>query len=185
MSQEKEIAIGFMVAFSENPDKILDSICSPAVVDNLIAERIECTKSQKAENLTKDPHVNVNNTSLQNYVGTGLIQDPVDTVFEFVEGKVDCYYTETPVTFDSKEEEDTDFHRTDVCDMVELQDSLCRIVEVDMQDFPTMTIDELDLWEPEQIPDTPTRLPEGQILEESMFKEIEFQGIDKCKRVEL
>ena len=69
--------------------------------------------------------------------------------------------------------------------MVELQDLPCRIVEVDMQDFPTMTIDELDLWEPEQIPDTPTRLPGGQILEESMLEEIEFQGIDKCKIVEL
>ena len=31
--------------------------------------------------------------------------------------------------------------------MVELQDLPCRIVEVDMQDFPSMTIDELDSWE--------------------------------------
>ena len=53
MSQEIEMAIGFMLAFSENLDKILDSICSPADVDHLIAERNECGKSQKAENLTK------------------------------------------------------------------------------------------------------------------------------------
>ena len=42
MSQERETAIGFMLAFSENPDKILDSIHSPADVDHLIAERNEC-----------------------------------------------------------------------------------------------------------------------------------------------
>ena len=49
MTQEKEMAIGFMLAFSEHPDKILDSICSPADVDHLIPERLECDKSQKAE----------------------------------------------------------------------------------------------------------------------------------------
>ena len=47
MSQKKEMAIGFMVAFSENPDKILDSIRSPADVDHLIAERIKCGRNQK------------------------------------------------------------------------------------------------------------------------------------------
>ena len=31
--------------------------------------------------------------------------------------------------------------------MVELQDLPCRIVEVDMQDFPTTIVDELELWE--------------------------------------
>ena len=50
MNQEKEMPIGFMLAFSENPDKILDNIHSPADVDQLIAERIECAQSQKAEN---------------------------------------------------------------------------------------------------------------------------------------
>ena len=85
MSQEKEMTIGFMLAFSEHPDKILDSIHSPADVDHLIAERLECGKSQKAEYLTKGPHDNINNTSSQNYVkpvnyapinvDTGLTQD--------------------------------------------------------------------------------------------------------------
>ena len=102
MSQEKEMAIGFMVAFSENPDKIRDSICSPADVDHLIAERIKCAKSQKAENLIKDHHVNVNNTSPQNYVTQVFIQDPVDTVFQFVKGKVDHYYMETLLTLTAK-----------------------------------------------------------------------------------
>ena len=51
MSQEKEMAIGFMLAFSENPD----SIHSPADVDHLIAERNEFSKSQKAKTLTKAP----------------------------------------------------------------------------------------------------------------------------------
>ena len=50
MSQEKEMVMGFMLAFSENPDKILDNICSPADVDHLIPEKIEYAKSQKVEN---------------------------------------------------------------------------------------------------------------------------------------
>ena len=42
------------------------------------------------------------------------------------------------------------------------------------------------MWEPEQIPHALIRLAEGQILEEFMLEEeIEFQGIDKCKIVEL
>ena len=196
MSQEKEMPIGFMLAFSENPDKILDNIHSPADVDHLITERIEYAKSQKVENenLAKEPHVNVSITSSQNYVnpvdyesiyeGTSLTQESVDT--EFLEEKVDNYYTATPVTFDSKEEEDTDFHRIDVCDMVELQDLPCKIVEVDIQKFPTTIMDELELWESIEIPGTPIRLTEGQILEEFMLEEeIEFQGIDKCKIMEL
>ena len=131
------MAIGFMLVFSENPDKILDSICSPADVDHLIAERIECGKSQKTENLTKDLHDIIGNTISQNYVNpvnykptnvdTSLIPDSVHTVFEFIEGKVDNYYTETPITYDSEEE--TEIQVIDECKTVDLQD-------------------ELDLWKP-------------------------------------
>ena len=56
MSQEKKITIGFMLMFSENPDKILDNIHSPADVDQLIAERIEYAKIQKAEDLARPPY---------------------------------------------------------------------------------------------------------------------------------
>ena len=55
-----------MLMFSENPDKILESIQSPADVDQLIVERIEYAKIQKAEDSTKDPHVNINGISPQN-----------------------------------------------------------------------------------------------------------------------
>ena len=69
--------------------------------------------------------------------------------------------------------------------MVELQDLPCKIVEVDMQDFPTI-MGELELWVSIEIPGTPIRLAERQILEEFMLEEeIEFQGIDKCKIMEL
>ena len=47
ISQENEMAIGFMLAFSENPDKILDNIHSQADVEHLIAKRIEFAKTQK------------------------------------------------------------------------------------------------------------------------------------------
>ena len=144
--------------------------------------------------MTKDPHVSVSITSSQNYVNpvdyesinddTDLTQESVDT--EFIEEKADNYYTATPVTFDSKDEEDTDFHRIDICDTIELQDLPCKIVEVDMQDFPTTIMDELELWELIEIPGTPIRLAEGQILKEFMLEEeTEFQGIDKCKIIQL
>ena len=61
----------------------------------------------EGENLTKDPQVHVSITSSQNYVnhvdnesmneGTSLTQESVDT--EFIEEKVDNYYTAIPVTF--------------------------------------------------------------------------------------
>ena len=68
MSQEKEMAIGFMLAFSENLDKILDSIHSQADVEYLIAKRIEFAKNQKAEKLAKDQHENISNTNSQSNV---------------------------------------------------------------------------------------------------------------------
>ena len=50
-----------------------------------------------------------------------------------------------------------------------------------MQDFPTFTIDEIDLWELTQIPHMGMKLAEGQILEEFMLEEeIEIQDKDKC-----
>ena len=84
MSPEKEMAMGFILAFSVNPDKILDSLCSPADVDHFIAKRIECGRYQKDTNLkTKDDHVNISNTSSQNYesinAGLELTQEAVDT----------------------------------------------------------------------------------------------------------
>ena len=63
-------------------------------------------------------------------VDTGLTQDSVDTVL--VEGKVDNYYTETTITFDSEEE-------------VQIQNIEEGNITVDSHD-------ELGLWEPEQIP---------------------------------
>ena len=86
------MAIRFMLAFSKTPANILDSICSPADVDHLISERNECGKSQKAENLTKEPHDHINNTGSPNYVNPvnyapmnvdiDLIQESVDTVLK-------------------------------------------------------------------------------------------------------
>ena len=156
MSQETEMAIGFMLATSDNPEKFLDSIHSQTDVNQLIAERVEYAKSQKIE----DAH---------------LMQDSIET--EFAEGKVDSYYTE--ITGNS-EEDVIDFHRINVCNMVELQDLPYRIVEVDMQDFPTTIVDELELWELIEIPGIPIRFREGQVLEEFMLEEeIEFQDMDK------
>ena len=131
MSQEKEMAIGFMLAFSENLDKILDSIHSPADVDYLIAERNECSKSQKAVSPVNYAPIKAD---------TDLTQDSVDT--EFVKGKVDNYYTETSITCDSEEK-------------VQIQN-----IEEE-ENIMVDSHDELDLWEPEHIPHTCIRFTEG------------------------
>ena len=97
-----------------------------------------------------------------------MTQGSVDDVFEVVEGKVDNYYTETTITGNSDSEEEVQIQN------IEEEENIM----VDSHN-------ELDLWEPEQIPHALIRLVEGQILEEFMLEEIEFQGIDKCKIVEL
>ena len=90
-------------------------------------------------------------------VDKDLTQDTIHT--EFVEEKVDDYYTETTITCDSEEE-------------VQIQNIEEGNIMVDSHD-------ELDLWEPEHIPHAFIRFTEGQILEEFMSEEeIEFQGID-------
>ena len=126
--------------------------------------------------MPKDPHDNISNTSSQNYVNpvnyepinldTGLTQDSVHTVFEFIEGKVDNYYTKPPITYDSKEE--VQFLSIDESRTVDSQD-------------------ELELWEPVEIPDIPTRIADEQVIEEFMLEEEEtdFQSIDECNIVEL
>ena len=117
MSQEKEMAIGFMLAFSENSDEILDSIHSQADVKCLIAKRIEFAKNQKAEKLSKDQHDHISNTNSQSRVNPlsyepinldiGLTQDLQENVesvqsfgvpTEIIEGEVDDYSIQHSVT---------------------------------------------------------------------------------------
>ena len=143
----------FIEAVYANVDDLFDNVCSVVEVDHWIAGKLMYARCQRDESLRRDPQDNISNTSSQNNINpvncepldsvTGFTQDSVDN--EFIEGKVDNYYAETPVTFDSKEEEDTDFHRIDVCGMVEVQDLPCKIVEVDMQDFPATIMDQLEL----------------------------------------
>ena len=77
----------------------------------------------------------------------------------------------------------TDF--LDIHGMVDLQDLTYRTIEVDMQDFPTMTIDEIDFWDLEPIPHACVRLIEGQVLEEFMLEEeICEMSLPKLSRAE-
>ena len=72
----------------------------------------------------------------------------------------------------------TDF--LDIHGMVDLQELPYKTIEVGMQDFPTMTINEIDFWDPERMPYACVRLVEGQVLEEFMLEEnINFQGRDQ------
>ena len=63
LSPDKEMAIRFILAYSENFYDMLGSLHSLADVDHLIAERIAYVKSQKAENLTKDIHYDESNVN--------------------------------------------------------------------------------------------------------------------------
>ena len=78
----------------------------------------------------------------------------------------------------------TDF--LDIHGMVGLQELPYRIIEVDMQDFPTITIDEINFWDLECMPYACVRLVEGQVLEVFMLEEdIDFQERENCKNGEL
>ena len=71
-----------------------------------------------------------------------------------------------------------------ICGTVDPQDLPYRMIEVDIQDFPTFTIDAIDFWELKQILYAGMKLTEGQILEEFILEEeIEIQDKDKCKIV--
>ena len=72
----------------------------------------------------------------------------------------------------------------DIHDMVDLQDLPYRIIEVDMQDFPTRTVDEIDFWDLEPIPHACVRLVEGQVLEEFMLEEVHDMSLPKLSRAE-
>ena len=143
-SQEKEMAIGFMLAFSENPDKILDSIHSQADVECLIAKRNEFAKNQKAEKLAKDQHENISNTNSQSsmkpvnckpiHSDTSLTQDLQETVESIqsvsivttiIEGKVDDYPIQLSVTSPYEE----NIQNIDIYDVVEIQDIPTRITD--------------------------------------------------------
>ena len=70
----------------------------------------------------------------------------------------------------------------DIHGTVDPQDLLYRTIEVDLQDFHYITIDEIDLWELKQKLHIGMKLAQGQILEEFMLEEeIEIQDKDKCK----
>ena len=174
MTSEEATAIRSMLMTSEYTNEVMDSTC-------LMAARVKYAISQESKGLTKDIYHNISSTSLQsdvnpvNYrqenLGTGLTQN--------------SHSEESIEVVGNGEELIESIEGLNVYDMVELQDLLCRIVEVDMQDFPTTIVDELELWELIEIPGIPISLAEGQVSEEFMLEEeIELQGIDQCKMVE-
>ena len=175
MTSKEATAIRSNLMTSEYINEVMDSTC-------LMAARVKYAISHKSKGLTKDIYDNIGSTSSQsdvnsvNYepenLGTGLTQnsDSEESIEVVGDG-------EEPIE---------SIEGINVCDTVELQDLPCRIVEVDMQDFPTTIVDELELWESIEIPGIPISLAEGQVLEEFMLEEeTDFWGIDKCKIVEL
>ena len=149
LDPNKEMKLKFLKAISEDVDDLLDNTSSVADVEYWIEERLVNAKNPKAKNknLTKDPHVNTNDISLQNYPnpidyesvyeGTNLTQESVDTKYI--------------------EESNSDRNSGGEVQILDLDE--CEIIH------------KLDLWELEQIPHAVVRLAEGQVLEEFMFEE--------------
>ena len=106
---------------------------------------------------------------------TGLTQDLQENVesihsvsvpTKYIEGEINNYYTKPPITYECKEE--VQFLSRDESKTVDSQD-------------------ELELWEPVEMQDILTRIADDQVIEVFMLEgeEIDFQGIDECKIVEL
>ena len=74
----------------------------------------------------------------------------------------------------------------DIHGTVDPQGLLYRIIEVDMQDFPNITIDEIDLWDLEPIPHTTfcVRCVEVEVWEELMLEEACDMSLPKLSRAE-
>ena len=103
--------------------------------------------------MTKDPCVNVSGTASQNYKS-------INVDLDLTQDSVDTESIEESNS-NSNSEEGIQFLDPGECDI----------------------IDELDLQELEQIPHTIVTLTEGQVLEEFVLEEMEFQDIDKCQIV--
>ena len=155
MSQEKEMAIGFMLAFSENPDKILDSIHSQADVGRLIAKRIEFAKNQKAEKLAKDQHENISNTNSQSNVNPASYE-PINL--------------DTSLTQDVQENVES----------VQSVSIVTTIIEEKVDDYPIQhsvtspheeNIQNIDIYDVVEMPDIPTRITGDQVIEEFMLED--------------
>ena len=133
-----------MLVDSENLDHIVDSIHSQADVDYLIAERIECAKSQKSEKLTKDHHDNISIANSQSnmnpvnyepiYLDTGLTHDlqenvesiqSVSVATKNIEGKIYDYSIQHSVTSPHEE----NIQDIEIYDMVEMPDISTRITD--------------------------------------------------------
>ena len=125
LSPDKLVAIRFILAFSKKNH----------VMDHLIDEGIAYVKNQEVENLADEnsssqSDVNYVNHPLIDFVkdekDTCLTQDPqedfdfIDSVeIELIEGKVDNYSIEHPITYACGE---VDFQSIDNCETVKLQD---------------------------------------------------------------
>ena len=74
----------------------------------------------------------------------------------------------------------------DIGSMVDLQDLLYRTIEVDMQDFSNISIDEIDLWDLEPKPHTTfcIRCVEFQVWEELILEEVCNMSLPKLSRAE-
>ena len=142
LSTDKVVVIRFILASSVNFD-MFDSIHSPEDVDHLVAERITYVKNQEVQNLADensssiDSQINVDYInhvigelidSVKDEKDTCLTQvsqenfdfiDGDDIPIELIEGKVDNYYIEHPITYARGE---VDFQSIDKCEMVKLQD---------------------------------------------------------------
>ena len=153
----------FLKAISKDVDDLLDNSSSVANVGHWREERLVYAKNPKAknENLTEDPHVNTSDISSQNYANS----------IDYKSVNEDTRFTQESVDTEYIEESNSDSNSGEEVQILDLDE--CEI------------IDELDLWELEQIPHAVVRLAEGQVLEEFMLEEeICDMSLPKLSRAE-
>ena len=145
------MAIRFILASSVHFDDRFDSMHSPEDVDHLVAERIAYVKNQEVHNLEDENSSSIDSQNEINYINH-VINEPIDSVkdkedtcltqesqedfdfdfvdsvdlpIDFIEGKVDNYSIEHPITH---AHEEVDFQSIDKCDMVKLQDVTMKLL---------------------------------------------------------
>ena len=156
LDPKKVITERFIKAVIQNIDDLFDNTCSLAEVRSWLAKNYMQVRDQKAENENSTEDPHVNVTSNES---------PQNYEFKNAELEITQEAVDTEIIEISDSDSEEEIQSLDLCE--------CEI------------IDELDFRELEQIPQVMVKLTEGQVLEEFMLEDIDFQERDNCKNVEL
>ena len=150
LDQRKVLTERFIKAVAEDIDDLFDSTCSSAEVRCWLAKKYIQVKDQKAEN---------ENSTVDHHVNITGNGSPQNYEFKNAELEVTLEAVDTEIIEISDSDSKEEMQNLNLCE--------CEV------------IDELDFRELEQIPQVMVKLTEGQVLEEFMLEDIDFQGRDQ------